>query len=187
MEIKTKRRTFSFIIVLSFIIWSVLVYNYTPEEITDAIGFKNGYILAFFVAFIGGTSILFPIPYYLLVLTLCAGGLNPIILGISSGFGIILGDSTSYFLGYTGGDVLPEKLKNLFQKVTNWCLKCSYKVIFIVFFMYGSLVPLPNDLITVPMGLGKYPFWKVIIPLAIGNIIFNIALAFAGFYGWNLV
>ncbi|MDO8508047.1 MAG: VTT domain-containing protein [Nanoarchaeota archaeon] len=185
MENKIKRRMLALILILCFVAWSVLIYNYSPDEITEAVGVKNGYILAFIIAFLGGTSILFPIPYYLVVFTLGAGGLNPFILGAFAGIGLMAGDSTSYLLGYHGGDILPIKLRKLFMKTTNWCLRCSYKLIFFVFLLYGSIIPIPNDLITVPMGLGKYPYWKVVIPLGIGNIIFNILVALAGFYGWG--
>ncbi len=187
MRIRTKREIFAVILILFFILWSILIYNYSPEQITEIIGVENGYLLAFILAFIGGTSILFPIPYYLFVFTFGAGGLNPFVLGLSAGIGVMLGDSTSYFLGYHGSSILPTRLVSLFSKITQWLTKKSYKLIFIIFLIYGSVTPIPNDLITVPMGLGKYNYWKVIIPLGIGNIIFNTLLALAGLYGWNIL
>ena len=48
------------------------------------------------------------------------------------------------------------------------------------------MIPIPNDVITVSMGLAHYPYWKVMLPLGLGNIIFNISLALVGFYGWQI-
>lgn len=187
MEAKLKRRISVIIIISIFILWTIFVYYLSPEKIVEKIGIENSYLLAFTVAFIGGTSIFFPIPYYLLVFTLGAGGLNPIILGLSSASGVLLGDSTSYFLGYTGREIISEKLKKLLEKLYNWCITRKPYLLPIIFFLYGTFIPLPNDVITVSMGMAHYPYKKVIIPLGLGNIIFNITLALAGFYGWKIL
>lgn len=53
-------------------------------------------------------------------------------------------------------------------------------------FLYGSLIPFSNDFIVISLGVAHYPFWKVMIPLGLGNITFNIWLAFAGAYASQL-
>ncbi len=186
MELKSKRRISFVILIVLFILWTILIYNFSPAKIVELVGIENSYLLAFIVAFIGGTSILFPLPYYLLVITLGAGGINPILLGLSSGTGIILGDSTSYLIGYSGREVIPDKIKKLFDKLCNWLLSRNSFLIYIFLFLYGAMIPIPNDVITVSMGLAHYPYWKVMLPLGLGNIIFNISLALVGFYGWQI-
>ena len=60
-------------------------------------------------------------------------------------------------------------------------------VVYLSLFIYGAMIPIPNDVIVIPMGLAHYPYKKLIIPLGLGNIVFNIMLALVGFYGLNLI
>jgi len=53
-------------------------------------------------------------------------------------------------------------------------------------FVWGAFFPLPNDFMLVPLGILRYPFWKAIVPLGLGNLIFNIVVASTGAYGWTL-
>jgi membrane protein YqaA with SNARE-associated domain len=168
--------------ILFFILWSIIIYNISPEEIVNKFGVNNGYLIAFFVAFFASISTLINFPYQLVILSLASGGLNPILLGISAGGGEILGDSTSYFIGYHGHHVLPSKFQQSFKKFTNWCIKGPTWVTSAALFLYGAFVPLPNDLIIVPLALGHYPYRRMIFPLALGNIFFNIAIALLGTY-----
>lgn len=186
MELKIKKRISITIIIIFFILWTIFVYYFSPEKIVEKIGIENSYLLAFTLALIGGISIFFPIPYYLFVFTLGAGGVNPILLGLSSAVGVIIGESTSYFLGYTGREITSEKVKKQLDKFYKWCITRKPALLPIIFFLYGVFIPLPNDIITVSMGMAHYPYKKVMIPLGLGNIIFNIALASAGFYGWKI-
>ena len=57
----------------------------------------------------------------------------------------------------------------------------------IAFFLYDSLVPLSNDFIVISMGLARYPFWRVMIPLGLGNLVFNISLAYLALYVYGFI
>jgi hypothetical protein len=48
----------------------------------------------------------------------------------------------------------------------------------ILCFVYGSISPLSNDLITIPGGMARISYLKVMIPLGLGNIVFNITLCY---------
>ena len=169
-----------FLLVIS---WSIFLYFISPEKIINYFGDGNSYWIVFIAGLLGGISILFPFPYYIFVLTFAIGGLNPFLLGLFTGLGVILGESTSYWIGYTGRDVLPIKAKNIFNRISKYFNKDLTWRVPIFLFIYGSLSPLPNDVILIPLGMARYPFLKVIIPLGLGNIIYNILLAVAGFYG----
>jgi membrane protein YqaA with SNARE-associated domain len=176
------------ILILIIITWSIFLYIYGPERIIEKIGINNAYLFCFLAALFGGTSIFFPFPYYLFVISFGAGGVNPFLLGLFSGLGLIIGDTTSYIVGYKGKDVLPEKGKKIFEKLRVLIDNPKYKKYVPGFlFLYGSISPLPNDIIVVPMGLAKYPYLKFMIPFGIGLIVFNTLLAFAGLYGLNLI
>ncbi len=143
-------------------------------------GVTNGYIVAFAVAFFASISTLINFPYQLVIFSLASGGLNPFILGVSASGGEILGDSISYLVGYHGHHIMPTKLQNSFKKFTSWCIKGPSWLTSTVIFLYGAFVPLPNDLIIIPLALGHYPYKKMVIPLVLGNICFNTTVALLG-------
>ncbi len=184
---RTRRRVVgaSFFILL-FVAWTFLIYYLSPEGIVDFVGIHNGYLLAFAIAFLGGTSILLPIPYYLVVFTLGAGGLNPILLGLFAGAGLMLGDSTSYFVGYSGREVMPERLRKWGEFLEKQSEKEHSWPLTIFLFIYGAMIPLPNDLVIVPLGIFHYGYKKTVFPVGLGNVIFNTMIAAAGYYGWGL-
>ena len=163
------------------------MYNFPPTEIVEFIGINNGYVLTFFGALLGGTSILVTFPYHILIFTLASGGLNPFFLGLLAGLGIFIGDSTSYFIGYTGREIVTGKPAALFERFHKWVVKKPKWILPIFLFLYSSVIPTPNDLLVIPLGLVRYPYIKVIIPLLLGSIVFNTLLAFAGFYGFEWV
>lgn len=177
---------FLFLLIV-FIIWSLVLVFFSPEKIAEAIGINNAYLLLFLLAFIGGTSIFLPFPYYLFTLSFGAAGLNPFLLGISAGLGTLLGDSTSYYIAYRGRDHVSNKISKYFEKIFNWFVK-KYPALLPVFaFLYASLSPLPDDLIMIPAGLIKYPFKRLVVSVGLGKIVFNTILAFSGLYGWTLL
>jgi membrane protein YqaA with SNARE-associated domain len=135
----------------------------------------------------GGISIMFPIPYYLLVFTFAAGGGNPILLGIFAGIGLAVGDSTSYLFGYHGGKLIPKLYQKMSRKITKKIMSSPEWARNLILFTWGAVTPFPNDILIVPLGLMRYPYKKTIIPIGLGNIVFNTAVAFAGAYGFHLM
>ena len=176
-----------FVLISIIILWALLLFYLPPTEIIDTIGVQNGYILTFFAALLGGTSVLFPFPYYLVVFTLGAGGLNPFLLGIFSGVGLMVGDSTSYLLGYSGREIITGKLATAFNKIHNWALQKPKWVMPSLLFCYGAFAPIPNDIVVIPLGLARYPFIRVVIPLVLGNMVFSTIIAFAGLHGFEWI
>ncbi len=168
-----------------FIAWSVVLYFNSPESIATWIGVENSYVLLLFLALLGGTSILFPFPYYLFTLSFGAAGLNPFFLGLSAGVGTLVGDSTSYYLGYRGSDIAPPRALMHFKKVHDWAEKRHPALLPFLAFIY-AISPFPDDLLMVPAGLVKYPLWRLIIGVGPGKIIFNTLVALSGYYGWQL-
>lgn len=185
MNQKSRRILGALTILFLFAAWIFLINKISPEEIVDFLGIKNSYLMVFLFCFIGGISILFPFPYYLIVFTLGAT-LNPILLGLVGGTGVMLGDSTSYLFGYAGREVISGRLNTILGKIHNWFLKKSKWTIYISLYLYSSIIPFPNDILVIPLGLVRYPYFRVILPLWLGDITFNIIISLAGFYGFRL-
>ena len=185
MKKRTSRVIGAIFILIAFASWVILIKNFSPLQIIEFFGRENSYILVFLLAFIGGTSIMFPFPYYLVVFTFGAGHLNPFLLGLFAGTGIMLGDSTSYLVGYAGSEIMPRFLSKKFDKIKNWFLGLKKWVIFLFLYGYSTIMPLPNDILVVPLGMIKFPYWKAIVPLWLGNVTFNTLVALAGLYGFG--
>jgi membrane protein YqaA with SNARE-associated domain len=185
MITRYKKQFIAFTFFVLFVVtWSVLVYQFSPQGIIERLGVTNGYGVAFFAAFLGGVSTFTSVPYVIIIITLGAGGLNPFLLGSVSALGLFMGDITSYLLGYYGHNVVPNGLQSKLQRVHTWLMgRTRAWTIPIFIFIYGAFLPLSNDFVVISFGLARYPFWRMMIPLGLGTIVFNSILAFAGKYG----
>jgi membrane protein YqaA with SNARE-associated domain len=178
----------AFFIFLAFVIaWTIFLFNYTPAEIVELVGVENGFIIAFIAALLGGISTFSSVPYTIIIITLGAGGLSPIGLGLVAALGLFFGDTTSYFLGYSGNGVVPSRLQEKLQRFHTWLVQERFTALLPVFiFLYGALFPFSNDVVAISFGLARYPYWKVMIPLTLGAVVFNTLMAYIGRYGSQL-
>lgn len=164
-------------LILLFVSASFYFYVYSsPEELISLIGVENAYLLIFILAFLGGITTFSGIPYHLVLITLATGGLNPVLLGTSTALGVMLGDTTSYYVGYQGSAIIPGAFHKILNMIRNFGLKHP-RMLPLLFFLYGCISPFSNDFIVISMGLSHYPYWRVIVPLGLGNLVFNIFLA----------
>ena len=163
-----------------FVIGITLVFTFTsPEKIVEHIGIENGYLFLFIISFIAGVSTFTSVPYQVVLITLAAGGLNPFLLGLTAAVGDMLGDTTSYFLGYYGRTLLPQNGQWIQMKIQTVADRHP-RLLPLVFFLYGATAPISNDVLTIPFGIARYPFFYLMIPLGLGNIVYNTTLAYFG-------
>ena len=170
-----------------------LVYGLTviliPETVAASTSFYYwiidaasafGYSGAFAVSFLGNATILVPFPYVVVPFVLGADmGHNPWFVGLVSGVGAAMGEMTGYFAGYYGRRFLKEEDKiNGFREYVQ---RRPSITPFMIWFLAAT--PIPDDLLIIPLGVARYSWWKVIIPLLIGKIIFLTAIAWAGRLG----
>ncbi|MFH1667496.1 MAG: hypothetical protein ABH884_00525 [Candidatus Komeilibacteria bacterium] len=179
-----KRRLIIFFVVLLFIIgWSILVYQIGPEQLVERIGVHNGYLLAFLVTLFGGSSTFTSLAYVTTISTLAFGGLSPFILALVGGIGLFLGDSVYVFLGYHGSQALADS--KYVNYLANWMNKLPHWSVGIVTYLYFSSL-LPNDVILILFGLGKYSYKKLMVPLLLGDITFIFIVAYLASLGIKL-
>lgn len=136
-----------------------------------------------FISFLGSTSIIFPIPYTLIILVLGINHLvDPLILTVAGGLGSAIGELSGYVLGFYGAKLVSaerRKKMEFFVKIFN---KYGPIVIFIF-----ALTPLPDDLIFIPLGILHYNFWKVFIASLSGKLLMCFLLAYFGNIFGNLL
>jgi membrane protein YqaA with SNARE-associated domain len=180
MKTGHSRRNFSFtIFFVLFISLSIYLIKYsTPESLVNFIGVSNAYLILFFLAFIGALTA-GGLPYHLVLIAFSTTGLSPLFLGLSVTMGVILADITAYYIGYHGGFLGPESFQRFFRKVYERASRHP-KVLPVFCFIYGACIPFSNDVITISAGIARHSFWRVIIPLGLGNFVFNVSIAFLG-------
>jgi len=186
-----KRRTKRYLIfggILTFVLIWILILNFLPpDSIVAKVGTKNSYIILFLISAIGGVSSISASSYYLAISVFASGGLSPIVLGIVGGIGVTIGDSLFFYLGKKGKDVSTKDLNKRTEKLNNWINKSPKGAMPIIIFTYVGLTPMPNDLLTAPLGFLGYPYKKIIAPLILGNITGTIIVAYLSIYGFGLL
>jgi membrane protein DedA with SNARE-associated domain len=149
--------------------WSVLLEDWMKQF---AIQFS--YLGVFVISFIGSVSVVFPVPYTIIIPFL-GTILDPFLVAISGGLGSALGEFSGYVLGYTGRAVVSEeRLKKMDYMVK---LFDRYGPVSIFLF---ALTPLPDDLLFIPLGIMRYPFWRAFIPALFGKMLMTFVLAYVG-------
>lgn len=149
-----------------------------------------GYLGALIVSFIGNATILFPFPY--IGVPFILGGItddvtsmfvfDPWMIGIVAGFGALIGEMTGYAIGYGGGKLIDLDQRNGFKEFVEAHPRATPIVLWFL-----AATPIPDDILIVPLGATRYPWWKVALPQFIGKTMFMMAIAWAGRFGLDFV
>jgi membrane protein DedA with SNARE-associated domain len=138
--------------------------------------FAYGYLGAFIVCIIGNVSIILPVPFALVVYAF-GSTLNPLLLGIVAGIGSTIGEMSSYIVGRGGRRVIESRYGGRLDTVKKLVEKHGMLVIFLV-----ALLPVPDDLLLIPLGMMKYPVKKLLFAMLLGKTGMCLFLAYAGAY-----
>jgi membrane protein YqaA with SNARE-associated domain len=128
----------------------------------------------FIISFIGSVSVIFPVPYTLVIFGL-GSVLDPVLVAISGGLGAALGEFSGYAIGYYGTSKISEKRR----KKMDFMVKVFDKYGPVAIFLF-ALTPLPDDLLFIPLGVMRYSFVKSFIPAIIGKILMTFIVAYSG-------
>lgn len=159
--------------------------------ITEGSNYFWALLISLFICFLGSASIGFPVPFPFVLFSLSTSitikytdigySLNQIlqlspfwleIVGIAliGGLGSALGEFTGYAIGYGTNKITVERNSTLLNNVDGFgkmLLKNKKRAPFYIFLF--ALTPLPDDILFLPLGIMKYPFWKCIIPAWLGK------------------
>jgi uncharacterized membrane protein YdjX (TVP38/TMEM64 family) len=146
-----------------------------------------GYPALWLISGLRAASVILPIPGG--GLTFAAGAFMdpfmgipaPVMVGITAGSAESLGEFTGYAAGYSGGRILDNR--RFYQRVKAWIQKRAFLTVLIM-----SLAPSPVfDVAGLAAGASRVPvrvFWPAVL---IGKIVRGIAMAFAGYYGFEAI
>lgn len=173
----TKERYLQIIALLFVLALSVFLFL-NRDKVAELEAY--GYLGVFLISVITCSSIVVPVPGWILIATLGAI-LNPVLVGIVSGLGGTLGEMTGYLLGY-GGRLAVDNVA-LYAKMVQWMKRWGSVTIFVL-----ALIPNPFfDLAGAAAGLLRMPAWKFLLFGAAGRIPKHIFFAYIGVWGFQLL
>lgn len=154
----------------------------------ESLALQYGYFGIFMLSLFGALSIIFPIPYTVIIFTL--GGLKvgetwvfePLWIAIAAGLGSALGEFSGYLVGFGGRKVISEKYK----KKMDFLVKLFNKFGPVTIFIF-ALTPLPDDLLFIPLGVMRYSFVRAFIPALAGKFFMNLIIAYSGRFSIQII
>ncbi len=136
---------------------------------------EYGYFGIFLTSLIGNATIALPIPS--LFFTFVGGGtFNWVIVGLVSGIGEALGETTGYLAGYGGAAIIENQ--KIYERMKYWMEQHGILTIFVL-----SVVPNPLiDLAGIAAGASRYGYHKFLFAAWVGKTIKTLIFAWAGAY-----
>ncbi len=159
--------------------------------ITEGSNYFWALLISLIICFLGSASIGFPIPFPFVLFSLSNSvylkyinsglSLNQVLLYspfwleiiglvLLGGLGSTLGEFTGYAVGYGTKKVAEERKSDILNNVDGFgrlILENKKRTPLYIFLF--ALTPLPDDILFLPLGMIKYPFWKCIIPGWLGK------------------
>ncbi len=174
------RISFSSLLFLTGIVALTIVLGLFAKGLTSSLR-ALGYLGAFLISLIGSSTVILPLPTWTVILGM-ATQLDPIILGVVTGLGSAIGESTGYFAGLSGRRIVYKDKDGIITRHKR--MLHTYGPLAIVFVAF---VPNPVfDLAGIAAGAVKMPYWKFFIACFIGKTLRFILLMYttAHVYSW---
>jgi membrane protein YqaA with SNARE-associated domain len=160
------------IVFIAFLTANYLVTHPEAGEFLARIGYPG----VFIVAFIAGINLFPPIPAAAITPLLTTAGLHIIPIIIALSLGTLLADSVAYFYGAKGGESI-LKHHPAFARNLRLLTKKHHPWVPFVLFLYAAVVPLPNEIMIIPLAMLGTRFRSMVIPLLIGDFVSQAILA----------
>ncbi len=169
-----KKNRFIFTLIALFIVlWTAVLYFYSPEQIVKMIGVHNVYIFILLLAMTGGVSIFTTTLFYTSLVAISLGGVNILLISLFASTGLLFGDIVFYYLAHTGSRCVPERYETGILSLKKWTKEYGDRKMVLIIFLY-SMTPLPSDLISIFLGTVTFPIKKIILPMIFGKFILII-------------
>lgn len=168
---------FRFAIVVAVIAAGILLGRVAlHSQVVHGLVARYGYGGVFVVAVASGFNVLVPVPAFAFVPLFTAAGLEfvPTVGLIVAG--VTLADMVGFFLGRAGRDIDAVRHAKIVRRLEKF--RDRHRAAPLLFMaLYGCFAPLPNQVMAVPLGLMGYAAYEVIVPIFVGNLVFNTLAA----------
>ncbi len=139
-----------------------------------------GYWGAFFSAVVGSVTIIIVFPYTIIIVFLASQGLNPIYLGLLMGLGATIGQMSGYLIGLTGSRYVARQKPTTYEALEEIVTRRPGMIQWLLFVF--AVTPLPDDVVFIPLGILRYPWWKIILPTLLGKVISGLFVTSFGYF-----
>jgi len=172
---------------------AIIEFRENFAAITEGANYFWALLISFFICALGSASIGFPIPFPFVIFSLS----NSVLINYSNagfeinqilqlgsfwleiggivlvgGLGSALGEFTGYIVGYGTKRVVDERNSEILKNIDGFAkiiLQNKNKRRVPIYIFLFALTPLPDDILFLPLGMLKYPFWKSIVPAWLGK------------------
>jgi membrane protein DedA with SNARE-associated domain len=104
------------------------------------------------------------------------------LLGISCGLGATIGEFSAYLIGRGGRRVIDDRYGDKLETAKKLVQNYGMTVIFLF-----AILPLPDDLILIPLGMLRYNLKRAIVAMFLGKLVMCTAVAYAGRYSYSII
>jgi membrane protein YqaA with SNARE-associated domain len=159
--------------LISFFIADLVVANTDLQtRIAEA-----GYVAVATFAFIAGLNAIIPIPAVAFTPVFIAAGLHlgGIILALT--IGTLASDLAGYWFGRLGSTTIKHRYPKIVAKLQ--LLYTNKRSLLIpVLFFYAAVIPIPNEVLIIPLAVLGTPWRTMVLPLFAGNLVNQTLLAY---------
>lgn len=149
-------------------------------ESWTSIALRYGYVGAFGAALIGSTSATVFFPYTIIVFFLATQGLSPFLLGLLMGLGAGIGQLMGYLIGRWGSNWFRRQKPESYDAMEKILTYRPWLITWLLIIV-GS-TPLPDDVIMIPLGMLRYPWWKAWLPSTLGKCVAGWIVTYSSFF-----
>jgi uncharacterized membrane protein YdjX (TVP38/TMEM64 family) len=137
------------------------------------VGASLGYTVVLIVTLLISLVVFVPITYiHVLIIALLSGRFDPNLLAFASAIGVTLGRTTIFLASYHGRSLIKKEALTRMTPLQLLLAKYGSLGLFV-----ASLTPfLPDDIITILLGISKFAPWKFVVTTFLGKFIINLAV-----------
>jgi len=156
----------------SFLLADYITTDHSSRELIQ----DYGYFGILLVSFVAGLNFIVPIPAATFVPVFTAGGISLLEIIILLTVGTMAANILSYYIGRYGGTITKSHYPNLQKKLF---LLYHDNRVWLPYFVFGfaALVPLPDEVYLIPLGMIGVKIRHFIVPLILGTATYQTMAA----------
>lgn len=135
-----------------------------------------GHLSILIISFVAGLNALVPIPAATFVPVFTEGGISLPVVTLLLIIGTMAANLVSFIIGVYGGKITESHYPNLQKKMLDF-YKGKEKWLPYFVFCFTAILPLPDEVYLIPLGLIGIKLRQIFIPLLFGTIVYQTLAA----------
>jgi uncharacterized membrane protein YdjX (TVP38/TMEM64 family) len=169
---------FGVVFVVSLFVGAIFFAEYIQDKdhIKDFIS-SFGVFGILFVSFIGGLNLIVPLPPTVFIPIFSAAGFSLFVITSIIIIGTTIADLLSYYIGTVFKDSSKIKKNKAYKLIKKWC-EGKPKVTQLAVFLWASFIPIPNEVLLLPLGVMGIKLKNLVTAFVLGTTIHVTVLAY---------